>query len=619
MGGGLFGYDMGAISGALPQLQAQFELNNAQSEWLVSILYLGGGLGAALGGTICDLWGRKTTILMTDVVFMIGAVWLYFASSYGSILAGRFVVGGGVAVSGVADVSYLHECAPPEWRGAVVSCNEACIALGFLLAYLAGYFYSDASKEEWRLIFGWAGVLAAVQLVGMLRLPESPAWLMERGKLVEARAAWREINGVINFEASVPLQTEMDMIKGEQDRAQRMDPTMVGQSNRKRGLRQRRSDDSIGYHEQQPSPRDENGSNTVIAEFSRTDYEATGDADRKNDDGARVGCMIGESYQHENDVSLDGKSSVSIPTSNRHSTSEEWKALKQRFLSVVSTMSRCRRQCFISLYLAVVQQFCGQTNVLNYSPLIFAEANKQDVEVNNNDTATASGWSTIAIGVVKFVVTVLVIWRIEAVGRRLLLLVGTSLIAVGLLFLVAAFGGSNQAAGEDYDGKSDGSNAVNGTWSPVSNFKTFQLALPGVLLVVTGYSMSFGPLTWLLTSELFPTDIRGRALGVSTIVTYLSAAIVTRTFLSAQAWMGPSKVFGIYFIITILGVIFEHLAIPDTGGKSVEQVEQALSEMFLWRRKGFDGEDHLLTRAPSALELGNSHPSQMSLSLHSVT
>ena len=92
--------------------------------------------------------------------------------------------------------------------------------------------------------------------------------------------------------------------------------------------------------------------------------------------------------------------------------------------------------------------------------------------------------------------------------------------------------------------------------------------------------MSFGPLTWLLTSELFPTDIRGRALGASTILTYLCASLVTRTFLSAQSQWGPAKVFGIYAIVTICGWVFAYMAIPDTGDKTFAEVEEALHQMW---------------------------------------
>lgn len=94
----------------------------------------------------------------------VSALSRYFASSYTAVVLGRFVVGLGVAVSGVADVTYLRECAPIEWRGSIVSVNEACISLGFLLAYIAGYLY--ANEEEWRIVFGAAGILALVQFIG---------------------------------------------------------------------------------------------------------------------------------------------------------------------------------------------------------------------------------------------------------------------------------------------------------------------------------------------------------------------------------------------------------------------------------------------------------------------
>ena len=73
-------------------------------------------------------------------------------------------------MSGIADVSYLHECAPIEWRGSIVSVNEACISLGFLLAYIAGYVYADEGAEEWRVVFGMAGILAVIQFVGTFAL-----------------------------------------------------------------------------------------------------------------------------------------------------------------------------------------------------------------------------------------------------------------------------------------------------------------------------------------------------------------------------------------------------------------------------------------------------------------
>jgi MFS family permease len=338
--------------------------------------------------------------------------------------------------------------------------------------------------------------------------------------------------------------------------------------------------------------------------------------DELQDDTTKFGgYLMGDGYQRAND-SFDVDPTM---PGQSQSSAYEWKNIKHSFQTLVSTISRYRRQCYISLYLAIVQQFCGQTNVLSYAPLIFAAAAKQDVDVDDTDSAAAVSRSTISIGLVKFVVTVLVICRIERIGRRKLLLAGTSLIVLGLFLLSVAFSGSNRSAGADHsDGTGTYESGANeggsdSSWSPIKNMKTFHLALPGVLLVVSGYSMSFGPLTWLLTSELFPTDIRGRALGLSTVITYMAAALATRTFLSAQSWMGPSMLFGSYCAITSLGVMFEYLAIPDTGKMNSEQIEQSLNEMIWWKMGTNGGDDPSLEGHPSSLEMGSQ------LSLHSLT
>lgn len=194
LGSVLFGYDSGCIAGALPQIEESLALNSWRSEWVVSTLYVGACFGAVVGGGICDDFGRRMTVLLTDVVFMVGAACLYLSKTYAHIILGRFIVGIAVAVSGIADVSYLHEISPIEIRGAIVSVNEAMISLGFLLAYAAGFVYGSAKDEEWRMIFGWAGMLAFIQFCGMIKMPESPSWLDSVGRKEESVAAQNAIN-----------------------------------------------------------------------------------------------------------------------------------------------------------------------------------------------------------------------------------------------------------------------------------------------------------------------------------------------------------------------------------------------------------------------------------------
>jgi len=500
LGGIIFGYDLGVISGALPQLTTAFDLNHTQQELVVSILYLGGGIGAALGGSICDTCGRKRAILWTDICFLVGAAMLYTAPSLEMVVAGRIVVGFAIAVSGIADVSYLHEIAPTEWRGSIVSVNEASIALGFLLAFAVGGILSAEGNENgWRLMFGFSGLIALVQLVGMWSMPESPTWLKEQGRYEESEAALRRIQSNDALYQDTDNETSA-----------------------------RRSGNAPSSYSARPSP--DTSMEDVLASITPSGSSNTGICGRC----AHYCCLL---------VNL---------VRGMHSF-------------VTTTARRYRRQTYIGLFLSVTQQLCGQTNVLSYAPIIFAG-------VAGNGESSSSfvrGWATLSIGLVKFGVTVLVIWKVESLGRRFLLLTGMATIAVGLLLLIIAFGDTEvQRQGEE---------------EVVDKGSSFHFAMPGVLLVVSGYSMSFGPLTWLLTSELFPTDIRGRALGASTVVTYLCAALVTYTFLSSQAFFGSTVVFGAYLTVTCLGFLFAYMAVPDTVGKSVEEIDNDLKLMLWWK------------------------------------
>ena len=380
-------------------------------------------------------------------------------------------------------------------------------------------------------VFGLSGVLALIQLYGMRSLPESPSWLQERGRFQEAEDAWRRINSERSFTELVWVEDETRELSSSE--------RGVGSSYRSIGR-----DSSVAIH--------------------TTDDDEKLAVPRQVSPSIRPTApgLVGILPQYFSQVCT---------------------LLKQFLLFAQTTMTDYRKQAYIALFLSVTQQFCGQTNVLSYAPLIFASAAKSE------DAGVFVGGATLLIGLVKFLVTVLVIWRIEQIGRRILLLVGMGTIAIGLFLLLVAF------RGLDVEDAQDGEieNQSNG----------FVLALPGVLLVVSGYSMSFGPLTWLLTSELFPTDIRGRALGASTIVTYAAAAVVTSTFLTAQEAFGASMVFGGYLLVTCLGVVFAFSAISETKGRTEAEIDDDLSIMLWWRqtRAAVPGEgDTEMTRTESA-------------------
>mmetsp|Transcript_39592 Transcript_39592/g.82258 ORF Transcript_39592/g.82258 Transcript_39592/m.82258 type:complete len:626 (-) Transcript_39592:95-1972(-) len=535
LGGILFGYDLGVISGALPYVAKEFDLSDDQKEWVVSILYVGALLGAIFGGAMCDALGRKRSILITDVLFVIGALILFVAPNYAVLLYGRIVVGFAVAVSGIADVSYLHEIAPSKWRGSIVSVNEACISLGFLLAFAVSSILSfSGDSGAWRIMFGLSGLVAMVQFFGMLGMPESPKWLQECGRHEESLAAMARIQSSHGQESTETTRLAMSTTASSAEHPR------VSVS---------------GTQTQQQT------------------YDALPPSS-----GAGSPDEVGEDLGTNSAIYSTTSSPVMVPITGWDSRilyymQQVYLLWRQALAFVSTTMNSYPRQGWITVFLSVTQQLCGQTNILSFAPFILASLVNSGDNSDDDASSYVKGWTTVSIGLVKFLVTVLVIWKIDQIGRRPLLLCGMSAIAAGLVLLTVA-GASIKDPSDD--------NNVNTT--NVKKDNGFQAAMGGILLVVCGYSMSFGPLTWLLTSEQFPTDIRGRALGASTILSVGSAIFVTSTFLSMKSWMGNTAVFGFYLLVTMLGTMFAVMAVPETKGKTVAEIDVSLDRMMWWRR-----------------------------------
>lgn len=139
------------VEGALPQLAREMNLSLGQEDAVVSIMVMGALTGSVVAGYLTDRLGRWRTIVLTDLTFITGAAVLFAAQTPAAILVGRFIVGMGVSVSAVADVSYLAEVAPKALRGSMVSCNELAISIGMLASFLAGRVLRDVHGElSWR-------------------------------------------------------------------------------------------------------------------------------------------------------------------------------------------------------------------------------------------------------------------------------------------------------------------------------------------------------------------------------------------------------------------------------------------------------------------------------------
>src|SRR6266571_2516129 len=179
LGGLLFGYDTGVISGALIFIKREFGLATAAEEIVVSGVLLGATIGAIVGGKAADLFGRRRVLLVTAAIFAIGALASAAAPSPAILIASRVVLGLAIGLASTNVPVYLSEVAPPHARGWVVSLFQLAVTIGIVVAYLTDYAF--AGIEGWRWMLGLAVVPALVFGTGMFFLPETPRWLIHRG------------------------------------------------------------------------------------------------------------------------------------------------------------------------------------------------------------------------------------------------------------------------------------------------------------------------------------------------------------------------------------------------------------------------------------------------------
>ncbi|UWZ34103.1 sugar porter family MFS transporter [Dactylosporangium roseum] len=185
LGGFLFGYDTGVISAALLYLAPAFNLSSGEQEVVVAALLLGAIVGVLSGGPLVDRFGRRRLLIVSAAVFCAGALVAALAPSAAVLIAARFVLGLAIGTSSLVVPTYIAEMAPRETRGRLVSLQQLMITVGIFVSYLVGFAFSPS--HGWRWMLGLAAVPAAVMLLGLLGLAESPRWLLSRGREDEAR------------------------------------------------------------------------------------------------------------------------------------------------------------------------------------------------------------------------------------------------------------------------------------------------------------------------------------------------------------------------------------------------------------------------------------------------
>lgn len=427
MGGLMFGFDLGVITGVIPFIQRQFHLEGFALGWVVAIFEVGCMGGTFITAWLTDKYGRKKMLLFTAFSLMITTVGVALSVNAFDLAIWRFAQGIGVGAASVLSPMYIAEIAPASIRGKLVTTNQLTIILGILLATVVCYYFGDPDNiESWRWMFGSALIPATLFFIALFIIPESPRWLVKVHRNAQAEKVLNKIG---------------DGAFAEKE---------LGEIN-----------DSLKMTHKQGS------------------YKAL------------FGKMI-------------------LPT------------------------------LLIGFGLAVLQQFSGANNVTAYMQIIFEKAN-----ISIKDGLL----NAVFVGLVFFIFTILAIILVDRMGRKKLMLVGTSGMAL-LLFLLAW---------------SFNSAAVNGT-----------LVFVFVMAYIAIYAFTLAPVTWVLLSEIFPNYIRSKALSLSSCVLWLATFLVV--FISPFLLkLSPVINFVIFGICNIIGFYFVWKCVPETKGKTLEELETMLT------------------------------------------
>lgn len=423
LGGLLFGYDTGVISGAQSFLKKSFHLTSTTQEIAVSAVLIGTIIGAAIGGKLADWLGRRLTLIIMAIIFAAGAILTAFAPSLWPFVIFRILVGIGIGSSSVVAPMYTSELSPPSIRGKLVFLFQFAITVGILVAYLVDYAFANAGLG-WPPMFAVAIIPAALLGIGMFFLTDTPRWLGSKGK-------WDQAKDVMQRIAPQNADQEIEQIRK-------------------------------GIKEEQKS--------SVTELFHG---------------GLRVALIV-------------------------------------------------------AVGLAVLQQFVGINTIIYYAPIVTGYS-------GIGTTGNVSLIGAIIVGVVNVLSTILAIFLVDRLGRRPLLLFGTTgcmltLLATGIIFLVGA--------------KHLG-----------------LLLLVVILLYIVSFAIGLGPVYWLLASEVFPTRLRGTGSSISTVGNWTANLLVSITFLTLINMLGKSVTFWIYAAFAAAQIVFVWFLVPETNGKRLEEIE----------------------------------------------
>ncbi|XP_048337511.2 probable inositol transporter 2 [Ziziphus jujuba] len=531
IGGLLFGYDTGVISGALLYIRDDFKSVDRKTvlqESIVSMAVAGAIIGAAVGGWLNDRYGRRTAILIADFLFFIGAVIMAASTGPALLIVGRIFVGLGVGMASMTSPLYISEASPAKIRGALVSTNNFLITGGQFLSYLINLAFTHV-KGTWRWMLGIAGLPAFIQFFLMLFLPESPRWLFRKGREEEAKAILRRIYPAQEVESEIQaLRESVENEIQERKSSEKISIIKLWKTKTvRRGLIA-----GVGLQVFQQFV----GINTVMY-YSPTIIQLAGFASNQT---ALLLSLVTAGLNALGSI-------VSIYFIDRSG---------RKKLLLISLFG-------IILSLALLSAVFHETT--SHSPLVSSIETSHFANFTCPDygSPTRNGKTWDCMKCLK--ASPDCGFCASAADK---LLPGACLI-------------SN-------DTVKDTCHAEDRLWyTRGCPSKYGWLALIGLALYIIFFSPGMGTAPWIVNSEIYPLRFRGVCGGIAATANWISNLIVAQSFLTLTEVIGTAWTFLLFGVISVLGFFFVLIFVPETKGLPIEEVEKML-EMRSFQLKFWD-------------------------------
>lgn len=519
LGGLLFGYDTGVISGALLYIRDDFKQvdhSTTLQEIIVSMAVAGAIVGAAFGGWVNDRFGRRFALLLADALFFLGAILMAAAPNPSVLISGRVFVGLGVGMASMTAPLYISESSPAKVRGALVSTNGFLITGGQFLSYLINLGFTKA-PGTWRWMLGVAGMPALLQFILMLTLPESPRWLYRKKGEAEAVAILKRIYSPDEVEEEIQSLKEAAELEKEQ----------LGSSGNVRywelwSTKEIRYALFVGVGLQ--IFQQFVGINTVMY-YSPTIVQLAGFASNRT---ALLLSLITSGLNASGSIA----SIYLIDKAGRKKL-------------VIFSLCGC------ILALGMLAGVFYQTT--HHSPLVSMASTQHYANYTCPDYAKSPGiWDCT-----RCLKASPDCGFCAASGNQLL--PGACLIA--------------NSTTKDICGNTGRPWFTRGCPS-----KMGFLAIIGLALYIIFFSPGMGTVPWVVNSEIYPLKFRGLCGGIAATACWISNLIVAQTFLTLTVAIGTSDTFLLFGCIAVAGLFFTLVFMPETKGLSFEQVELMLQE-----------------------------------------